>query len=560
MAPLTVGFSGSASGGTGSYTYYWDFGDNTMTTGQSVQHVYSVYGDYTAVLTVEDSSTATATDTLLVSVSMGITISATPSSGLAPLGVALDGSATGGTAPYDYAWDFGDGSTAGPLPAAAQSHIYSIPGSYAAKLTVTDAKLVTATDTVVITAEQPVPTVGGVSPPAGPESGGTQVTITGTYLWNLSAVTFGSTAVTGTLPTPTCDAAGYCSVTVTSPPRRAGTVEVRVTTPGGQSPVGTDQFTYFLSWSLVEAATTAQTSTQPAPREGAILVTDGTGVLLFGGSNGTALLNDTWRWNGTGWRLLNPTLAPPVRANAAAAFNGSKVVLFGGACGLPANSSTCQLNDTWSWDPAAQTWTQVQANTTAPGTGQPSQRVGPMLAKDNSGKLLLFGGSSAGTYKADSWSFTGSAWTLQTTTTAPAGRAFAAMASDNSGQVVLFGGYNSTTGILGDTWIWYQGAWSQPNTQGVAPAGRKMAAMSNYYHPNGGTATGLALFGGHDATTDLGDTWTWNGYSWVPLYGPGPGQPPLRSDAMAAMDSNGSVVMFGGSSTGTQANDLWRLS
>ena len=65
---------------------------------------------------------------------------------------------------------------------------------------------------------------------------------------------------------------------------------------------------------------------------------------------------------------------------------------------------------------------------------------------------------------------------------------------------------------------------------------------------------------GHDETTDLGDIWTWNGYSRVTVHGRGPGQPPIRSDAMAAMDSSGSVVKFGGSSTGTGANDLWRLS
>jgi hypothetical protein len=29
---------------------------------------------------------------------------------------------------------------------------------------------------------------------------------------------------------------------------------------------------------------------------------------------------------------------------------------------------------------------------------------------------------------------------------------------------------------------------------------------------------------------------------------------------MAAIDTNGSILMFGGSSSGTQLNDLWRLS
>jgi len=65
--------------------------------------------------------------------------------------------------------------------------------------------------------------------------------------------------------------------------------------------------------------------------------------------------------------------------------------------------------------------------------------------------------------------------------------------------------------------------------------------------------------GGRDGSGDLGDTWTWNGYSWTQIYAAGPGQPAVRSDAMAAMDSTGSVVVFGGTSGGVQLSDLWRL-
>ena len=87
-----------------------------------------------------------------------------------------------------------------------------------------------------------------------------------------------------------------------------------------------------------------------------------------------------------------------------------------------------------------------------------------------------------------------------------------------------------------------------------------MAAFSLFYHPNGGTALGLALFGGRDAGSDLGDTWTWNGYSWTQISAAGPGEPPVRSDAMAAMDTTGSVFLFGGISGSTLLNDNWRLS
>jgi PKD repeat protein len=481
-------------------------------------------------------------------VSMGLTISATPTSGVAPLDVALDGSATGGKAPYTYSWDFGDGTTAGPLTAAAQAHTYSLPGTFTAKLTATDANLVTATDTIGIGVSQPAPTVGGISPNAGPESGGTPVTITGSYFENLVAVKFGGTPVaTPDLGTPVCDAFGACTVTVKSPVRPAGPVEVLVTTTAGTSAAGNGQFTYLLNWNLLAATT-------PPAREGAAMVNYGGGVLLFGGYSASTLLNDTWLWNGTSWSALTtvPASTPAVRANAAIAYNGYRVVLFGGACGLPVASTTCYLNDTWTWDPTTKAWTSL------PLANQPSARLGAMLARDSSGKVFLFGGRDASGYRNDGWTFNGSIWTARSQGTPPAVRAFASMATDASGQVVLFGGYNGT--YLGDTWIWGGTAWSQPANAFAQPSPRKAAVFSLFYHPIGGTASGVALFGGHDASGDLGDTWTWNGYSWTQIYAAGPGQPPVRSDAMAAEDSYGSVILFGGSSSGTALSDLWRLS
>jgi hypothetical protein len=467
--------------------------------------------------------------------------------------VAFDGSAAGGAAPYSYTWDFGDGTTAGPLTAAAQAHTYNLPGTFTAKLTVADANLVSVYDTVAITANQPVPTVGGISPNAGPETGATPVTITGTYLMNVIAVKFGNTYVaTADLGVPVCDANADCTLTVNSPARPAGPVEVRVTTNGGTSAPGNGQFTYLLNWTPV-------TATAPSAREGAAMVNDGTGVVLFGGYSGTTLLNDTWYWNGSAWAQITtvPASTPAARSNAAIGYNGSKVVLFGGACGFPVATTTCYLNDSWTWDATTKTWTSVQVDTATPGAAQPTRRLGSSLAKDSSGKLLLFGGRDAGGYRNDFYTFTGSNWTLRTGT-GPGARAFASMATDTSGQVILFGGYDGVT-YLGDTWKWYASAWTPVSTL-AQPSARKMASLSLFYHPTGGTAAGLALYGGRDASGDNGDTWTWSGYAWTQISAAGPSEPPVRSDAMAAMDSTGSVILFGGAAGTTQLGDLWRLS
>lgn len=97
--------------------------------------------------------------------------------------------------------------------------------------------------TAIIPADQftyrPPPTITEVSPKVGPESGGTEVTITGTNFTPTSTVTFGATAATSVkVNSPS-------SITATSP-KGSGTVHVIVTTAGGASTfVGSaGEFTY----------------------------------------------------------------------------------------------------------------------------------------------------------------------------------------------------------------------------------------------------------------------------------------------------------------------------
>jgi hypothetical protein len=86
---------------------------------------------------------------------------------------------------------------------------------------------------------QPVPAVSSLSPPAGDPAGGTKVTISGTDFTGASAVSFGATAAAAfTVNSET-------QITAFTPAAAAGTVDVRVTTPAGQSLVGAaDRFTF----------------------------------------------------------------------------------------------------------------------------------------------------------------------------------------------------------------------------------------------------------------------------------------------------------------------------
>jgi hypothetical protein len=85
-----------------------------------------------------------------------------PYSGEVNQPIQFTGFATGGTEPYTWAWDFGDGDTA---DVQNPTHAYDTAGTYTATLTVTDATSATATDdaTVTIVAPQPALEIGTVT-------------------------------------------------------------------------------------------------------------------------------------------------------------------------------------------------------------------------------------------------------------------------------------------------------------------------------------------------------------------------------------------------------------
>jgi PKD repeat protein len=149
-APLPVSFSATARGGTAPYTYEWSFGDGSPSSAeQNPSHTFAAIGTYHPVLTVRDLTGAVATDSHLVIKALGpgalsALAQADQTYGLLPLPVAFTGSASGGTPPYTYAWDFGDGSSVStemnPI------HTYGIPGSFTVTLTARDAGGQSASD------------------------------------------------------------------------------------------------------------------------------------------------------------------------------------------------------------------------------------------------------------------------------------------------------------------------------------------------------------------------------------------------------------------------------
>jgi hypothetical protein len=84
------------------------------------------------------------------------------------------------------------------------------------------------------------PTVASIKPTAGPDAGGTTVTVKGTYFNGATQVLFGGVPGTGVIVASTGKA-----LTVVSPAHASGSVDIQVVTPGGTSPAGpVDTYTY----------------------------------------------------------------------------------------------------------------------------------------------------------------------------------------------------------------------------------------------------------------------------------------------------------------------------
>ena len=147
IAPLSVLFDPGSMGGDLPLSFAWEFGDGTTSSQSDPSHVFQMPGTYTVSLKVTDSNGDEATDSAQVVVNSddipAVVLSATPTSGLAPLAVQFGASAMGGNGQLSYAWSFGDGAAA---TGKNVSYTYSSAGQFMATVTVTDADGDVATD------------------------------------------------------------------------------------------------------------------------------------------------------------------------------------------------------------------------------------------------------------------------------------------------------------------------------------------------------------------------------------------------------------------------------
>jgi PKD repeat protein len=254
-----VWFTASASGGTGPYNFTWTFGDGSNSSGAKVYHAYSTAGSYNVVLTTRDSSLSQqmATSQQTVSVTSppppppSLTASFTYSVANPAVGEteSFTGSASGGTSPYSYSWNFGDLQTSS---GSSTTHTYQKAGAYTVVLTLTDslAHVANATHTITVSAPLSASFTYTSSHPApvvpvqfvANATGGTQPY---SYSWNFGDGTTGTGAsvshsylLTGTY-TVTLTVVDANGLTATTSATVTVTAPVTVTTAAATSPVTT---------------------------------------------------------------------------------------------------------------------------------------------------------------------------------------------------------------------------------------------------------------------------------------------------------------------------------
>jgi hypothetical protein len=201
----------------------------------------------------------------------------------------------------------------------------------------------------------------------------------------------------------------------------------------------------------------------------------GSDGLLFGGqTRASALLSDTWQWNGVDWTQLSPAGSPSARWEATMAAIGGQAVLYGGNTSPP---NTLGISaQTWVWNGA--TWTL----STPSGVG-PLPAYGATMTVDGT-EVVRFGGVSGTNASSDVWSWDGAVWTAlgMPGGTYPPARSDEGLAAVG-GTIVVYGGRNDIGSSLVDTWTSPDGnTWNDvtpPATASPQPGFPAMTALGS---------------------------------------------------------------------------------
>lgn len=257
-------------------------------------------------------------------------------------------------------------------------------------------------------------------------------------------------------------------------------------------------------------------------------------VVLFGGRDGSNVLDDTWTYDGTAWtHLVIP--APPARSQHTLVHDvwRSRTVLFGGS------SPASYLDDTWEFDGRA--WIRFV------GSVQPPARARHGASFDLSrGRTVVAGGLGIAAGLSDTWEFDGASWrSVSTPVPAPGGPLCATHHFAWASTLVLRGDQGPSGAEL---WAYDGADWRQL----PSPGERRRDAAIGFDLRRGH----CLLIGGVAGTGAIAEVLAFDGLAWS-IAAPSP--PPRWAAAMAFDLRRGRAVLFGGSGMSSAPTDTWEL-
>ena len=200
------------------------------------------------------------------------------------------------------------------------------------------------------------------------------------------------------------------------------------------------------SWSELTFETT------PTPRHSAVMVYDSSDevIILFGGWNGTSQATDTWIFDCATetWTDVTTEVFPPGRMSHAMVYDSvnDKVILFSGY-----GTDGPYDDDTWTFDYSTNTWQEMNPEES------PHARYGAGYVFDEVNEsMIVFGGNSGG-YFSDTWSYdyASNTWTELEPSTHPSALKWSCMTYDSvNHKSILFGGDDVLYQEVNRTWIY----------------------------------------------------------------------------------------------------------
>ncbi|HRI26805.1 MAG TPA: IPT/TIG domain-containing protein, partial [Chitinophagales bacterium] len=409
--------------------------------------------------------------------------------------------------------------------------------------------------------QPPAPTITAFSPTSGPV--GTLVTITGTNLNNLTALSIGGVAAISVSNN------GTTLVAMVMPGATNGAVSV--TTLGGTA-TGSGNFT-------------VTPTPHPGVQQGGKLVgTDNTGAANQGYSvavsadGNTAIVggNRDNNFQGAAWIYTRSGGVWSQQGSKLIGTGNTGIAQQGVSVALSADGNTAMVgghNDNsgqgaaWVYTRSGSTWTQ-QGNKLVgtDNTGAAQQGISVALSAD--GNTAIVGGYVDNSSQGAVWVFTrsGSTWTQQGTKLVGTGNTGAArqgrsVALSADGNTAIVGGSGDNS-FQGAAWVYTRsgGVWTQQGNKlvGTGTAGNASQGTSVALSADGNTA----IVGGNTDNTNQGavwvftrsgSTWTQQGTKLVGTSAAGAAQQGIS----VALSADGNTAIVGGWADNSQQGAVW---